>query len=77
MIDFLFNRDTRRSEHSLYSAAEVAVSFERFFIYYLCVIKQFEPALRFCALFSCNLEFEEHIGKALRILRLGDVCEHA
>ena len=70
-------RDTRRGEHSLYSATEVAIGFEGFFIYCFCVIKQFEPAFCFSALFSCNLEFGEHICKALRILRLGDICEHA
>ena len=77
VINFLFNRDTRRGEHSLYSAAEVAIDFEGFFIYCFCVVKQFEPAFRFGALFSCNLEFWEHICKALGILRLGDICEHA
>ena len=77
LFNFLFNRDTRRGEHSLYSATEIAVGFEGCFVDRLCIIKQFEPRLCFRALFSCNLEFREHIGEALRILRFGDVCEHA
>ena len=74
-INFLFNRDTRRGKQSLNSATKVAIGFESFFVYYLCIVKQFEPAFCFCALFSCDFEFGKHIGKALRILRLGDICE--
>jgi hypothetical protein len=72
VVNFLFNRDTRRGKHPLYSAAEVTIGFEGRFVNYLCVKKQFEPAFRFGALFSCNLEFREHIGEALRILRFGN-----
>ena len=59
------------------SAAEIAIGFERFFIDHLCIVKQFEPTFRFGTLFSCNFKFGKHIGKALRILRLGNICEHA
>ena len=43
---------------------------------HLCIIKQFKPAFRFRALFSRDLKFRKHIGKALRILRFGDIGKH-
>ncbi len=77
IIGLFFDSHARRREHSLDPSAEIADSFECLFVDHACIQKHFQPAFGLNALFARDLEFGEHIGKALRILRLGDIRKNA
>ncbi len=77
VIGLFFDGHARRREHSLDSSTEISQSFESLIVDDACIQKHFQPAFGLDAFFARDLEFGEHIGKALRVLSLGDIRKNA